>query len=596
LRDDWGVDEMLIFASLDDPCPTRYIRKEGAFPLYGASVSAENFYQALLRYGNFDEYHFFLEPSEIPVMKKKLREGRGIAKRLKILPRGDFPAYLQSVNYTILFTSNPFLRDLAYFRRQYAQRYFPLCGMWHTTSYPELLEDAILANLRSDLRPFDSLICTTPAQRQAVQNLFRLAQRSFSVNGGVPLSYRGRLDLLPLGIDTGEYAGQDRWAARAKLDLPQDSVLILYFGRFSVVDKMDLYPLLHTFKLLSQQERKILLLCAGSDGPSRYGKALRRVAQALGIAPAVKFFWNPSQGQKKLLFAASDIFVSPSDNLQESFGLTILEAMAAGLAIVASDWNGYKHLIRHAEDGLLIPTYWAPCNSHTAYTAKLLQGWGMDQLYLSQSVCVDVQTMYESLRCLIQDRELRLRLGERARQKVRKEFDWEPLIISYERLWKRLSILCQEQKISSAVPPSPVLIPSYYECYAHYATRTLSDRMSIISRPQGMECLKHKRLPPIPRGIQGVISSPLLWAMMALLRNNHAMTVGSLVRSVKALFPNQTMDRIRYNVMWALKMDLMGLGARQAPSGTASKGKPVGKGVPSEISDQPEENSIRRRR
>ena len=35
-------------------------------------MSAENFYQALLGYGNFDEYHFFLEPSEIPALKKKL--------------------------------------------------------------------------------------------------------------------------------------------------------------------------------------------------------------------------------------------------------------------------------------------------------------------------------------------------------------------------------------------------------------------------------------------------------------------------------------------------------------------------------------------
>ena len=56
------------------------------------------------------------------------------------------------------------------------------------------------------------------------------------------------------------------------------------------------------------------------------------------------------------LWAGADIFVSLVDNVQESFGLTPIEAMAAGLPVVVSDWDGYRDTARNGEDGFLIPT------------------------------------------------------------------------------------------------------------------------------------------------------------------------------------------------------------------------------------------------
>ncbi|CAO0821436.1 hypothetical protein DFAR_2330023 [Desulfarculales bacterium] len=56
------------------------------------------------------------------------------------------------------------------------------------------------------------------------------------------------------------------------------------------------------------------------------------------------------------LLTAVDIFVSPSDNLQETFGLAIIEAMAAGLPVVASDFSGYRDLVAEGRTGFLIPS------------------------------------------------------------------------------------------------------------------------------------------------------------------------------------------------------------------------------------------------
>ena len=60
--------------------------------------------------------------------------------------------------------------------------------------------------------------------------------------------------------------------------------------------------------------------------------------------------------QRKTAWASADIFCSLSDNIQESFGLTPVEAMAAGLPCVVSDWDGYRDTVRHGEDGFRVDT------------------------------------------------------------------------------------------------------------------------------------------------------------------------------------------------------------------------------------------------
>ena len=58
--------------------------------------------------------------------------------------------------------------------------------------------------------------------------------------------------------------------------------------------------------------------------------------------------------------SAADVFISLVDNIQETFGITPLEAMASGLPVVVSDWDGYRHTVRDGEEGFLIPTLGGP--------------------------------------------------------------------------------------------------------------------------------------------------------------------------------------------------------------------------------------------
>src|SRR6516164_5936950 len=70
---------------------------------------------------------------------------------------------------------------------------------------------------------------------------------------------------------------------------------------------------------------------------------------------------------------AADIFASLSDSIQETFGLVIVEAMASGLPVVASDWDGYRDLVADGETGFLVPTSMVRGGTADA-TARLLLG------------------------------------------------------------------------------------------------------------------------------------------------------------------------------------------------------------------------------
>ena len=49
--------------------------------------------------------------------------------------------------------------------------------------------------------------------------------------------------------------------------------------------------------------------------------------------------------------------MSLSDNIQETFGLTPLEAMASGIPVIVSDWDGYRSTVRDNKDGFRISSY-----------------------------------------------------------------------------------------------------------------------------------------------------------------------------------------------------------------------------------------------
>jgi phosphatidylinositol alpha-mannosyltransferase len=94
------------------------------------------------------------------------------------------------------------------------------------------------------------------------------------------------------------------------------------------------------------------LLIVGS-GPQE--REARRYVATRGLQE-VEFLGRVSDREKAQLLRTVDVFASPATG-GESFGIVLLEAMAAGTPIVASDIHGYKGVVRRGREGLLVPPH-----------------------------------------------------------------------------------------------------------------------------------------------------------------------------------------------------------------------------------------------
>ncbi|HYM84870.1 MAG TPA: glycosyltransferase family 4 protein [Candidatus Dormibacteraeota bacterium] len=123
---------------------------------------------------------------------------------------------------------------------------------------------------------------------------------------------------------------------------------LLFVGRHE--PRKGLLDLLKAFRILRRSGYSARLLVVGSGPQER--EARRYVAtRRLGD---VEFLGRITDDEKAQLYKTADVYVAPATG-RESFGIVLLEAMAAGTAIVCSDIHGYKGVVRRGEQALLVP-------------------------------------------------------------------------------------------------------------------------------------------------------------------------------------------------------------------------------------------------
>jgi sugar transferase (PEP-CTERM/EpsH1 system associated) len=153
----------------------------------------------------------------------------------------------------------------------------------------------------------------------------------------------------PLCAERKEQSPETRFALgalRARLGLPVEGVLLGSVGRLDPVK--DFPTLLKAFAKARRDFPKAHLVVVG-DGPLR--RALASLAAELGLDSSVH--WLGEREDVALLYRCFDLFVQAS--LFEGMSNTILEAMASGLAVVATDTGGNSELITSGENGRLVP-------------------------------------------------------------------------------------------------------------------------------------------------------------------------------------------------------------------------------------------------
>jgi glycosyltransferase involved in cell wall biosynthesis len=218
--------------------------------------------------------------------------------------------------------------------RSLARRHVPVCLTYHCDLELPGVSGRLLAAayqrifLPPTLRQVDRVVVHT---------------RSYAVTSA---SLRGRqLAVIPSVVDLDRFRpGTDPGSLRSELHLEGRRVLA-FIGRLVPHKGVDVI-----LEALTHLPADVVLLVIGS-GPRLRG--LVGQARRLNLEDRVRFCPRVSDEDLPRYLAVADIFVFPSQNRLEGFGLAVAEAMAAGLPVVVADMPGVREVIEPGVEGLL---------------------------------------------------------------------------------------------------------------------------------------------------------------------------------------------------------------------------------------------------
>jgi glycosyltransferase involved in cell wall biosynthesis len=226
--------------------------------------------------------------------------------------------------------------------------------------------------------------------------------------------------MIPLGVDCDAFKRDPALgvAYRQELGIGAEDIAIILVARLSNSTKFSPLPMYLALQRAAERRgRKLHLLLAGWIEGDGSRAAFTEGAKRACPDVQVHFVDGQNAEIRAKAWAAADIFTLPVDNVQETFGLAPVEAMAAGLPVVASDFDGYRELVVDGATGVLVPTLGTRAPDVFEDLLGILDP-SLSQFVMAQTVAVDVEALADRLGALVDSRELRERLGSAGRETV----------------------------------------------------------------------------------------------------------------------------------------------------------------------------------
>ena len=529
---------------------------------FGKDVANLELFRAMARHGGFEQIDIL---SVLPVTEAHLHETMiaGSSSTTRVLPGSALNQGPPKEAGTLL-RGQADLQDLAWLRRlTVGDRAYSLMGLVHTLAPPSIRQTIAMA-AAAPVHPWDAIVCTSPSVRDAVAEMFEgwgdfLAERT---GGAAPP--RPHLPVVPLGVDGQRFAEfADRPEARAKvraeLGLADADVLVLWVGRLSFFEKA--YPQA-MFQAVQRAARAsgvtLHFAMAGwfpnADDRGRYEDA------AKVYAPDVPIHFLDGNDRTLLgeLWAGADIFLSLVDNIQETFGITPIEAMAAGLPVVASDWDGYRSTVRDGIDGFLIPTLGGPRTGlgTTMITRHLFQVASYQSYVgeVSQYIAVHVGRAAEAIAALASSPDLRRKMGAAGRERIRTAFDWSVVARQYAALAEELGDIRRASPDPVVRRKADPVRGDPFVAFAGFATQVLTPDTRLAAMPgaTGDDVRKlTARLDTAFSGLRGTLEECA--QALDMLASGQARSA----RDVLAAFPMERRRVVEMGLAWMAKLGLV---------------------------------------
>jgi glycosyltransferase involved in cell wall biosynthesis len=519
----------------------------------GRLVANFEFLKALLEFGSFDEYFLF---SPDAVLQKLLKErlqclnlSPELKEKIKHYLYFDLKKVISALEFEVFHLGGfgYFMPGLAYIRNNHAKNQFPITGITlslngHESPYH------FLKLARAPFGPQDRLICISEAGKRVSEKFLKATEEHFGC------TFKGELVPLPLGIDESHFIPRIKADARLQLGWDPAVRYLLSIGRLTPALKMDFGPVFTSLRRL-KKETSIPFKAVFAGGNSGATAVLQSMVDEFDLNDCVEFKADFSDDEKHLLYSAADIYLSLVDNFQETFGLSVVEAMAHGLPCVVSDFDGYKELLADGTEGFKIKTIGMTDNSFLRDISEVMN-FPTVQLLLSQNVVVDLDMLRERLTLLIEDASLCNTMGYNARRHAQASFGWSKIIKDYELLWSELQAVSKRQS-----PVGPLENPfeiEYLNNFSSYFSEQIDTETLFELTQEGRAVLMGGPLPGKYTDLHLLLVDELMIVLLNSL-NSPGKRLGSLLKQLQGQNIEIESSFLEMHLMWMAKYGLIAI-------------------------------------
>lgn len=222
------------------------------------------------------------------------------------------------------------------------------------------------------------------------------AVRDLLVDGGVPVPHA---QVIYLGIEPSKFSRRN-----GTTDRTGGSLRLLYAGRLS--PEKGVHTAIRAMAFLHQQSDQHVTLDIIGRGDERYARMLKNLVQKHHLNARVAFHGSMDRNEMPAVFSKHDVLIFPSE-WEEPFARTVLEAMAAGVAVVGTTTGGTGEVLVEDETGLTFPPE-------------------------------DATHLAKQIERLLRDKMLARKLAVAARRRVDEEFTLKHMVDKLETVMRRL--------------------------------------------------------------------------------------------------------------------------------------------------------------
>lgn len=521
--------------------------------VYGLQVAVLDWLRAYMRYSRQEKLPFLVGSEGCANEIQEIAAEVGVdPARLQMLD-GRFEQNLKAFSHVFRADTNP--HDLLWQRNRLGiGRGFAFCGIAHAVAGREGAK--ILARYcEGPSTSADAIICPSNAIKSVIENYFDHYAKYLSERFGADYKCPVDLPVLPLGIDTKRIqqrvSPEKRKAQRSALGIGDDDIILLWVGRQSYAIKAHPLSMFRAAELAAKQTgKKVHLVMQGYFVPEDAGQEYEALARDICKQAKVHFIASDDARFPDGLWASGDIFLSLIDNVQESFGITPIEAIAAGLPRVISDWDGYRDHVADGEDGFLVPTYQPPVGMGDDLAGLMLGGremYGGVLAQIAQTAVVDHQAAGLAIARLIEDPNLRKSMAEKAKVRL-PNYDWSKLIPVYENMWGEQADRRKAQNQIRTVHPHAA---EPYAMYKDFPTRALSenDELKLVMKTDEIGVLLQHKMNTLAAGT--------MLEQSALLTLMNAFTGGAQIKEAFMALRGQENARVWRSISWLMKLGVL---------------------------------------